>query len=785
VAKRTEYRHQKKRALWIRRTAIMTLIFFLFSGTFSGAMIYAYVNETPKLTKEDLQDPQSSVIYDMNDQFVTYVARTERREYAKIEDIPHLVQQAFISTEDIRFRDHFGVDIKRIFGAALANLQDGFGAEGASTITQQVVKNSVLSSDKTIKRKVQEAYLAIQLEQKYTKDEILEMYLNKIYFGEGAYGVATASKIYFNKPLDELSPSEAALLAGLPQRPSDYNPFVNPEKAEERRNTVLGLMHKNEAITKEQMEKAISTPIADILVKDRSNRLKYESFIQQVIKELKEKGISEQAIYEGGLKIYTTLDPKAQAHTEKVLSTNEYIQYPNDELKAGVVLLDTKTGAIRAIGGNRTKEEEDIAGGFNYATDITRQPGSTIKPILDYGPAIEHLKWPTYKPFKDEPLKIGDKEFSNWDDEFHGDISMRESLVWSYNIPAIKTFLEVGPKEAMSFAGKLGIQLKDAPPAYAIGGFTYGPSPLKIAGAYAAFGNKGVYHAPSTLRKVKFPDGFEKEYEVKPVAAMHDYTAYMITDMLKDAVQHGTGAIAAVPGLEVAGKTGTTNIPDGLDIEDGASDSWFAGYTTNYTAAVWTGYDRTTAEQYLTPNDQKISRYIFKSIIAEVSKGKKTPGFKKPSSVEEIYINKDTGFITQNKFGPNVIKELIVKGTSTADITAPVIKERKTVPYQKEPVKKNEPEKKKEEKPPVTTEPQGDKQTEPPPPPPPPPTEEDDKPDDPGTGGGDDEPGTEPEEPEPEPETPPTEPPPPEEETDTSTGTAATTNNEPKKPAAN
>jgi penicillin-binding protein 1A len=769
VTKRTEFRQQQKRSRWIRRTAIITLIFFLSSVTFGGAMIFAFVNETPKLTEEALNDPQSSMIYDMNDEFVTYVTSNERREYAKIKNIPKLVQQAFISTEDTRFKDHMGVDVKRIFGAALANLKDGFGAEGASTITQQVVKNSVLSSDKTIKRKVQEAYLAIQLEKKYTKDEILEMYLNKIYFGGGAYGVATASKTYFNKPLNDLTPAEAALLAGLPQRPSGYDPFLHPKAAEERRNTVLHLMYKNGAITKEQKEEAVKTSVTDYLVKEKAKPLKYESFIQQVIRELKEKGISERAIYEGGLKIYTTLDPKAQEHTEKVLSTDEYVKYPNEKFKAGVALLDTKTGVIRALGGNRTNGDEDIAKGFNYATDTQRQPGSTIKPILDYGPAIEKFKWSTYKQITDEELKIGEWEASNWDDEFHGDVSMREALVNSYNIPAIKTFMEVGSDDAVNFANQLGIQIKTAHPAYAIGGFKHGPSPLELAGAYTAFGNKGVYYKPTTLRKVTFSDGYEKKFESKPVAAMHDYTAYMITDMLKDVVKRGTGTLAAIPGLDVAGKTGTTNMPEGVDIDKGSSDSWFAGYTTNYTAAVWTGYDKTNAEQYLTPEDQKIAKFIFKSIVSEVSKDKKTAGFEKPKSVEEIYINKDTGYITQDKNGSNTVKELIVKGTSTKGLLAPVKKnkavqnkEPKKEVKDKNKEKQNEQDSKEEEKEkrkeeddqdtdtPPPPEPKGDDEADPPPP-------QDDEPDDPGTDPEPEDPPTEPEdpeEPEPEPDTP-------------------------------
>ncbi|MCM3719420.1 transglycosylase domain-containing protein [Fictibacillus phosphorivorans] len=771
MANRSELRQQKKKSRWIRRTALITLILFLSSVSFGGAMIYAYVNGTPRLTEEALTDPQSSMIYDMNDEFITYVTSNERREYAKINDIPELVQQAFISTEDTRFRDHMGVDVKRIFGAALANVKDGFGAEGASTITQQVVKNSVLSPDKTLKRKVQEAYLAIQLEQKYSKDEILEMYLNKIYFGSGAYGVATAAKTYFNKPLQDLTPAEAALLAGLPQRPSGYDPFLHPEAAEERRNTVLELMYKNGAITKEQKEEAVKTPVKELLVKEKAKQLKYESFIQQVIKELKEKGVSERAIYEGGLKIYTTLDPKAQAHTERVLSNDEFVKYPSKKFKAGVALLDTKTGVIRALGGNRTSGDENIANGFNYATDTKRQPGSTIKPILDYGPAIEKLKWSTYKQIKDEELKIGDWEAGNWDDEFHGDVSMREALMHSYNIPAIKTFMEVGSEDAVKFANKLGISIKTAYPAYAIGGFKHGPSPLELAGAYTAFGNKGIYHQPTTLRKVTFPDGYEKKFESKPVAAMHDYTAYMVTDMLKDVVKRGTGTLAAIPGLEVAGKTGTTNMPDGLDIEKGSSDSWFAGYRTNYTAAVWTGYDKTNAEQYLTPEDQKIAKYIFKSIVSEVSKDKKTPAFEKPKSVEEIYINQDTGYITKNKNGSNTIRELIVKGTSMRELIAPIKEKKATITkkpkkneYKDRKVKDEEEAKQKEEK----RKKEDDKQTDPPPtkpkedddPDPPPP--QDDKPDDPGTGPEPEDPPTEPEdpeEPESEPDTPPTDPP--------------------------
>ncbi|MFC4402910.1 transglycosylase domain-containing protein [Gracilibacillus xinjiangensis] len=629
-----------------------------------GITAFALIKDAPQLKSSELENAKSSVIYDMNGEKVATISGNEHRLPVQIENVPLLVQQAFLAVEDARFREHSGIDIKRIGGAVLANIKEGWGAEGGSTITQQVVKNTYLSAEKTLKRKAQEAYLAIKMEEKYTKDEILEIYLNKIYFGHGAYGIGAAAEVYFHKKVEDLTVEEAALLAGLPQRPSGYDPFNYPENAKKRRDIVLSLMEEHNFISQQKKEEAQSINIEDSLHNEEKKQ-SYQYFIDYVVEELIAKGIPENEIFSGGLKIHTTLDPNAQTYTEKVMTGTETIPFPDDNFKAGVVLLDTKSGAIRAIGGNRDPKEQDVKRGFNYATHIKRQPGSTIKPILAYGPAIEYRQRSTYHQIKDEEIEINGKTFKNYDDEFHGMVSMREALVESYNIPAIKTFLETESDQALDFASKLGIDLEHAYPAYAIGGFgdEDGVSPLDMAGAYAAFGNQGTYHEPYSVTKIEYPSGEFIEYQSEATKAMEAHTAYMITDMLVDVVQRGTGRIANIEGLPLAGKTGTTNPPEG--IEEGSTDSWFVGYTTEYTAAVWSGYASTSAEQYITKEDARIPRLLFKEIMAEVSQHVDTQPFKKPSTVKEVKIDKRNGR-KASAYTPesSIITELYVEGTT-------------------------------------------------------------------------------------------------------------------------
>lgn len=636
---RSEFRKQRSKGeskfkkLAIRTGIALFIFFFLFVGVLAVVGI-AYVKDAPPLNPEQLVAPQSSTIYDMNNKKVLDIAGEEYRKTISLDQVPERVQNAFLAVEDARFWSHQGIDIKRIGGALVENVKEGFGAEGGSTITQQLVKLSYLSSEKTVERKIQEMYLALKLERKYSKEEILELYLNKVYFGEGTYGIATASEVFFSKSVEELTISEAALLAGLPQRPSAYNPIEYPELAEKRRDTVLSLMEKHGFISAKEKQEAQLTSVKDLLKKQKK-QTKYQSFIDHVIEELKEKGIHEKAIYTEGLKIYTTLDPKAQEFTEKVLMTDEHIDYPDEQFRASVALLDTETGEIRALGGRRNMEEDEIERGFNYATQLKRQPGSTAKPIMAYGPAIEKLNWTPNQMIKDEPIELNGKEFRNWNNKYHGNVTMKTALQWSYNIPAIKTMQAVGSDEVKDFAGKLGIELDEVYPAYAIGGFKDGVSPLQLAGAFAAFGNEGVYNQPHAVRKIVYLDGRERKLQPESVKAMSERTAYLITDMLKAVVTQGTGQLANIPGLPLAGKTGTNQLPDGI-YGSGAADAWFVGYTTRYTASVWIGYDKITQETYVKSNDTRIARLIFKEIMAHVSEGKETPDFKRPSSVRTI-----------------------------------------------------------------------------------------------------------------------------------------------------
>ncbi|MBU8916211.1 PBP1A family penicillin-binding protein [Neobacillus sp. 114] len=651
----------------------LSLIVLCFVGLLAGVGTFAYlVKDTPKLDPKLLKDPIPSKILDKDGELISE-AGSVNREYVTYKDIPKQVENAILATEDYRFYKHHGIDPIRLGGAVLANFRDGFGSEGGSTITQQVVKNAFLSRDKTLKRKVQEAWLSYQLEQKYTKHQIFEMYVNKVYISENSWGIATAAKIYYGKTLDQLTLAEAAQLAGMPQSPNNYNPFNHPDLAEKRRNIVLSLMYQHGFISKAQMEEAKKVAVKDTVLKEEQRKINdkpYDAFVDAVIDEVKEK--TDFDIFSDGLTIYTTLDKNAQDYVNELLNSKDVIPYPDDQFQAGVALLDTKTGEIRAIGGGRNQQ---VQRGYNYAIDIQRQPGSTIKPVLDYGPAIEYLNWGTYQMIEDKPITYSSgKKFGNWDGQYKGPMTMRTALQLSRNTPAVQAIQQVGLDNAMKFALNLGIPLKEISESYAIGGFggkTVGVSPLEMAGAYAAFGNKGIYNKPHAVTKIKLRDGTIIDTAPEPKVVMKDSTAFMVTDMLKSVlVSPGTGTNAKVPGLPMAGKTGTTNYSEeqrnAWNISKSAvPDSWFTGYTTNYTASIWTGYG-----DYKTPveakgNNQRIAQLIFKNLLAHVSKGTQTADFTMPNSVEKVRIEKGSmPAVLASEFTPDseVLTEYAVKG---------------------------------------------------------------------------------------------------------------------------
>lgn len=659
-----------------KRILIAFSVFFIVLGIAGSFTVYSIIKDAPPLDPDKLTLSQNPEIYDQSGELFTTLSAAENRRIATIDEIPLLLEDAFISVEDARFREHPGIDLRRIGGAILANVTDGFGAEGASTITQQVVKNLYLSTEKRLTRKIQEQYLSIKLEQKYSKNQILEMYLNAIYFSEGAYGVVEAADLYFSKKLDELTIEDVALLAGIPQRPNYYNPFNNPEEAEKRRNIVITLMERHSKITAAEAEKAKAIPVVDQLNRSEKEAYPYRAFLDQVLEEVETiEEIDATEIYTGGLKIYTTLDQNAQKIVDDVLQTDKYINYPDEDFQAGLTVLDTKTGEIKAIGGGRQKE--NVQRGFSWATDAKRQPGSTIKPILDYGPVIEHLKWSTYHQITDEPHQYSNGvSIKNFNNKYAGNVSMRYALQRSLNIPALKAFQAVGIDKAAEFGKGLGLPLDTIVEPYSLGGFTTGLSTMELAGAYAAFGNEGVYYKPHTVRKIVFPDGRTIELSPKPHVAMNDYTAFMVTDMLKSVVSSGgTGVRAKVDSLSMAGKTGTSNFSDEdkkrFKISNGAKDIWFSGYTTNYTIAVWTGYN-TPEEGYIKydNNSEHIAKYIFKEVMSEISKTKDTSDFQQPSSVVRLGIEKETGLLpSEHTPKEEIVYEYFVKGTEPTEVS--------------------------------------------------------------------------------------------------------------------
>ncbi|SOC37618.1 PBP1A family penicillin-binding protein [Ureibacillus acetophenoni] len=674
-----EKRQQKKPVKsWIKRIILSILAIGLAGFIFGVGLFVYYASSAPELNEELLKDPISAEFYDKNGELFAKIG-VETRKYVKYEDIPQDMVDAILATEDVRFFDHFGVDVWRTMGAVLANFRDGFGAQGGSTITQQVVKNSFLSNDKALKRKAQEAWLAVQLEQQYDKEEIFEMYFNKILMSGRIYGFGTAAEYFFGKELNELELDEMALLAGMPQSPNRYNPFKNPERAQQRRDLVLDLMVLHEKITKEEAEAAKQIDVTSRLLAEEERQTvagtQYDAFLDIVQNEIEANGDGE--LLSEGIKVYTTLDPNAQTVVENVM--NNPANFPTETIQSGVAVIDTKTGAIRAIGGGRDFGADRS---YNFADDLKgRSPGSTMKPLLDYGPAFEHLKWSTGQTIVDDKITYtgSNQAITNWDNKYLGTMTVREALYTSRNVPAVKTLQAVGQDKATQFISKLGIETDGVFESDAIGGGKVRMTPIQMAASYAAFGNNGVYNDPHAVTEIVYRDGSKKTYENDTVVAMQDYTAYMVTDILRDAVSNKQGASASragISGLDVAGKSGTTNYSS----EDFAKfnlpnsavpDAWFAGYTTNYSIAIWSGY-RNYSDPITTWDERFLPQTLFKTIMSQISANVETPRFSKPSTVVEatIEVGTDPLKLASEHTPDNMrVTELFVKGTEPTEVS--------------------------------------------------------------------------------------------------------------------
>ena len=605
------------------------LTFFVICVIAGGGLFAYYVSSVPKLTENKLQSTNSSRIYDGNGGLIADLG-SEKRESASTDEIPITLVNAITSIEDKRFFTHRGIDVYRIMGAAINNLRHN-STQGGSTLDQQLIKLAYFStntSDQTLKRKSQEIWLSLQMERQYTKQEILTFYVNKVYMGNGYYGMKTAAKSYFGKELGDLSVAQAALLAGIPQAPTQYDPYTNPDAAKERRNTVLNEMYEDKNISKEEYMQAKATDISDGLL-PLTNKASYEPYLDNYIKQVIEQ-VSTEAnadIYSAGLDVYTNLDPDIQKYIWNVYNSNDYIAYPDDKFQVASTIIDVTNGRVVAQLGSR-HQDENIALGTNQAVQTDRDWGSTMKPITDYAPAIEKRVYTnTGTTVYDTPYNFPGTSTPvyNWDRKYYGSISLTYAIQQSRNVTAVKALQATGLEYAQSFLKDLGIEYPEMFYSNAISSSTtssdpkYGASSEKMAAAYAAFANGGTYYKPSYIKSIKFEDGSTKSYDSKGVEAMSPQTAYMMNSMLKQVLTGGTATEAYVPGTINAGKTGTSNYSDDeyyqVQKESGVytdlivPDETFVGYNTKYAMAIWTGYENRKTPLY--GSDLNIAKQIY------------------------------------------------------------------------------------------------------------------------------------------------------------------------------
>lgn len=591
----------------VKYVSICLLTVFIAAIMLGGGLFLYYVSKAPALSESKLVATTSSKIYDSKNELIADLG-SERRVNAQANEIPTELVNAIVSIEDHRFFSHRGVDTIRILGASLRNLRGGGGLQGGSTLTQQLIKLTYFStstSDQTLSRKAQEAWLAVQLEQKATKQEILTYYINKVYMSNGNYGMQTAAQNYYGKDLKDLSLPQLALLAGMPQAPNQYDPYSHPEAAQERRDLVLSEMKGQGYITAEQYEKAINTPITDGLQSLKSAN-SYPPYMDNYLKEVIDQVEQETGynLLTTGMEVYTNVDSKVQQRLWDIYNTDEYVNYPDDELQVASTIVDVTNGKVIAQLGAR-HQSSNVSFGINQAVETNRDWGSTMKPITDYAPALEYGVYDsTASIVHDSPYNYPGTSTPvyNWDKSYFGNITLQYALQQSRNVPAVETLEKVGLDRAKTFLNGLGIDYPSIHYANAISSNTtesdkkYGASSEKMAAAYAAFANGGIYHKPMYINKIIFSDGSSKEFSDSGTRAMKETTAYMMTEMMKTVLTYGTGRGAYLSWLPQAGKTGTSNYTDD-EIEKYiknsgyvAPDEMFVGYTRKYSMAVWTGY---------------------------------------------------------------------------------------------------------------------------------------------------------------------------------------------------
>lgn len=679
----SKFKWFRDKCLW-KKIVIILLILAIFMILAFTAFCAYIVLTTDDFLPDKLSQSESTIMYDnKGNEFTTLGIMTDdilqKREKISYDEFPQVLVDALIATEDSRFFQHNGVDLARFLKASALQLL-GKDAGGASTLTMQVSKNNFTDTTshgiKGIIRKFRDIYVSVfQIEKNYTKQEIIEFYLNDNCMGETNYGVEQGSQYYFGKSARDLSLTEAALLVGLFQSPNGYNPYVYPEKAETRRNTVLNLMVRHGYITKEEADIAKSIPVESLLSGDGGKELdQYYGFSRTVYEEaIKLTGLDP---YVTPMKIYTTLNIDVQDGINKALA-GETVKWKDDVVQAGIAVTDVNTGAVIAIGAGRNRTTSQS---FNFATQARRQPGSTAKPLFDYAPGIEFENWSTYQLFTDEKWSYTNgPEVNNWDNKYSGLMTMKSALAVSRNIPALKAFQSLNKSKILEFVTSLGIEpevengfLHEA---HAIGGFT-GVSPLQMAVAYASFANGGYYIEPYTITKIEIRSTGEVfEYKHQKNRVMSEATAYLMNNMLVYAVNNGFNGGAKLSGVQVAAKTGTSNYSREYVKEKGLSSSindlWTVAYTPEHSIALWYGYERASKEyQHSRSGYNTQKENIMRAVMKYIPKTSKT--FKVPGTVVSVDVEKGTWpAMLPSAYTPSdlITKEVFIKGTEPTEVS--------------------------------------------------------------------------------------------------------------------
>lgn len=619
----------------------------------AAVLVGSYILSAPKLTEEDLTATVSSKIYDMDGQLIADLG-TEKRSNATTEEIPTDLANAIVAIEDQRFYNHRGIDVIRIAGSLLNNLAGG-NLQGGSTLDQQFIKLTYFSTsaeDQTLKRKVQEAWLSLQLEQTKTKQEILTYYVNKVNMSNRTYGMKTASETFYGKELKELSLAQLALLAGMPQAPNQYDPYSYPEDAKNRRDLVLSEMLAEKYIDNSQYEQAILTPITDGLL-PLSNDAAYPAYMDNYLKQVVEE-VEKNTGYNlltTGMDIYTNVDSAAQQQLWNIYNTDMYVSYPDELLQVASTIIDVSNGKVVAQLGARN-QPSNVSFGINQAVETNRDFGSTMKPITDYAPAFENGVYSsTADIIVDEPYNYPGTStpVNNWDKKYFGSLTVKSAIQYSRNVTAVKALEATGLENSLKFLNSVGINYPEIHYSNAISSNTsdtsreYGASSEKMAAAYAAFANGGTYYAPQYVNKIVFSDGTVKEFPQTGTRVMSEETAYLMTDMMKSVMEVGYGLNASVAGVPMAGKTGTSNytdtemesiiaaIPEAAYNTTVVPDENFVGYSSQYAMAVWTGY--TNRMTPILDNSMRIASDVYHNMMTFMHSDYTATDWEVPSGV--------------------------------------------------------------------------------------------------------------------------------------------------------